>query len=653
MNITASRCVLDKKELFMYRKKTRTPIIKVLVIILVIILCIDLAMIGIYKFVLSDKGSSNPTGDQPNTVMLSSVNSDQNISGSEQPTVLSNKQQNSQEELSLTDTMNTIKTIKNNLGSALNDIKKSKFDSANTKLESVSQNIHSIRSTVEQKFKNVPFLKKQVNTILDLLDTAEIGMDSVLLPAINFMQSHPLSELRVGDGIHIKLLCEYLDFAESVMPEIEKIMACANSVDLSLIDTDGKIADYLNTANELMDIYHADPEVFTKVKSMLGENEDRLYLLAAQNSAETRASGGFPGSIGTIRIQDGVLTLGDFYPVNDMFVDYTPGDIHITNEEYALFNQLSGIQVPRDSDLCPDFVRVGHIWASSYEAKHNKPVNGVISMTPHIVQRILAATNEEIELADGLKLNGNNAMQILQRDIYFKYFGKTGGWHNDNIANELFAEAAQKTTKKLMDNMTLAHLLSYLKIATESFEDRTMMLWMKEEAEQELIVRMDWDGGLNNDPENPETGIFFNCVSAGKMGWFLSIDTSVGERTKNKDGSYSYPVTATFSNHMSSEEIQAAGYYITGGTVSLIPGAAYFFAPAGGSISDFTTTGDTKISLKTYNGLQLGYLPSIVLKPNDPITVTYTVTTATNVETPLAVIQTPTAQQNLPVNAGG
>ena len=50
-------------------------------------------------------------------------------------------------------------------------------------------------------------------------------------------------------------------------------------------------------------------------------------------------------------------------------------------------------------------------------------VDGVISMTPAIVQKLLAAIDEEITLFDGLVLNGSNAARVLQYDLYYKYFG--------------------------------------------------------------------------------------------------------------------------------------------------------------------------------------------------------------------------------------
>ena len=151
---------------------------------------------------------------------------------------------------------------------------------------------------------------------------------------------------------------------------------------------------------------------------------------------------------------------------------------------------------------------------------------------------------EEIKLFDGTVLNGDNAVKTLQHDLYFKYFSNDYVSGREVIIDQLFADTAKKTMQKLMENLVLSDLMEYLAVANESIEDRTFMLWMNDEAEQAIIAELGWNGGLNTDPEKPQAGIYYNCTVASKMGWFLVMDTQIGERFKNEDGSYTYPVTA-------------------------------------------------------------------------------------------------------------
>lgn len=549
----------------------------------------------------------------------------------------------------LSDFVHATTSLIDDLKGLLGDIKGGNLENAKIKIEPIIQNVHTMQASLDSSIhafgNHFPAVTSQLLNVRSVLNLAEMGLANLLEPAIDQLQAYPLSGLRLDGGISTEFLGHYIDFAESIMPDVEACIALANTIDFSIIDRDGKITQILDLANQLLDIYESDKTVFATIKAMIGAEEDRLYLLAAQNSAEIRASGGFPGSMGSIRISNGVLSLGGFQSVYNLLAPSSFGKADITPVERKLFSQLSGISAPRDAVLCPDFERVAYIWSVGYEIAQNRPIDGVISMTPCIVQRLLAANDEEIVLFDGLVLNKDNATKVLQHDIYFKYFGRTYVADGHQTADALFADAAAKTMQTLMDNLSIQDLLKYISVAQESFSDRTLMVWMKDENAQHLIRQLGWNGGLNTDPENPQTGVYFNCTVASKMGWYLVMDTQIGTRVKNDDGSYTYPVTVSFTNNISRDEILAANSaYILGDNHGAIVGSAFFFAPAGGTIDNFTISNGNRISKETYHDLSLGYLHLLSIYPQKTITVTYEVTTAPGVETPLTISKTPTVQ---------
>lgn len=543
----------------------------------------------------------------------------------------------------------TAASIKAELELTVKDILEENTDSARTRVNKISKDISGLRKPLEQAVsllkKASPSKAKKLEAAGALLDTALKALDEIMHPLIDFVEENPITQLKVGDGFNTRLIGRYLDFAESMIPRIEETLESINAVDLKFMEDElGEYLSYLDKANEILGIFRDDPELIPMLKAMLGTEENRLYVVAVQNPAEIRASGGFPGSVGTMRIEDGVLTMGDFQSVTYMLSAATPKDIKITQEERALYYHLSGIQTPRDADLCPDFERVGHIWALAYEHKRKETVDGVISVTPHVVQRLLKAMDEEIELFDGTVMNGDNALEVLLHDIYFKYFSTDYTSGRYETTDDLFAEAAKITMEKLTNNISTAQLLQYIPVARDSVKDRTLMVWMKDEQEQAFIQRIGWSGGLNKDPEKPEAGVYYNCILSSKMGWYVLMDTQIGDRVKNEDGSYTYPVTVTFANNATKEELKTAIKYITGGQGGNITSAAFFFAPAGGTVGDFVASNGQKIQIKTYNGYDLGFMDRFALKPDTPIVITYNVTTAPGVETPLTFSKTPTAQ---------
>lgn len=549
-------------------------------------------------------------------------------------------------ELSVTDLLKAVLTLKEDLEQSVEDMKEQNLDSAAGRLAAVEEKTDTIRRSLEATITNLeggmPAVQTQLENIQDVLDLIDALNGQILQPATNMLLANPLDGLSTPDGVRVGVLGKYIDFVGGLMPAVEELVAQAQTVNLSVVDSDGDLQNKLAQAEELVSFYQQNPDVLTSLKAVLGMEGNRTYLLAAQGPAEIRASGGFPGAMGVMRIQDGNLTILDFKRVYDVLSSYTPTAAQVTSQEANLFH--GGLSAPRDADYCPDFERVAYIWALGYEAKQGEAVDGVIAMSPVLVQRLLDVMDEEITLFDGLTMDGNNACRVLQYDLYYKYFGREYVANRTVLSDQLFADAAKKTMLLLQDHLDGEMLSGYLDVAVESMGDRTMMIWMKDEEEQAIIRKLNWDGGLNSDPEKPEAGVYVNCTIASKMGIFLEMDTQAGERTLNSDGSYTYPITVTFHNSITREEINQASAYITGGADGSFSGSAYFFAPAGGTIGNFSSESTVYIRDETYHDLELGFLSSLYIRPGQSVTITYDITTAPGVETELTFSKTPTLQ---------
>lgn len=549
-------------------------------------------------------------------------------------------------ELTVSDLMREVTTLKKALEDAAEDLAEGNLELASLKFDNADNKAVTIRdsmaASLEAMGDSMPSLTAQMMNIQELTELVQLANRNLLQPLIVQLGDRPISGVLCEDGINVSIAWDYLDFLESRMPELTELVTRANSADMSIVDSDGDMTEYLDKLSQVLDIYQADPSVLAKMKTVLGADGDRLYVVAAQNSAEVRASGGFPGAVGSIQIRDGILVVNDFTKVYSVFATNTPPSANITQTEARLFH--SGLSAPRDADYCPDFERVASIWALGYESKMGENVDGVVSMTPAIVQKLLAAIGEEITLFDGLVLDGSNAARVLQHDLYFKYFGPEYVTNAAIVTDQLFADAAKKLVQKVMENLEPDDLMAYLSIAKDAFEDRTLMLWAKDEGEQALIRKLGWDASLNDDPRNPWAGVYFNCTIASKMGWYLAVDTQLGSGTRNEDGSYTYPMTVTFTNTITAEEVRSAQSYITSGAGGTYTGSAYFFAPAGGTVSDFQAPG-AYVQKDTYHDLELGFISSFSIAPGKSLTVTYNLTTAPGVDTVPVISRTPTMQE--------
>ena len=110
---------------------------------------------------------------------------------------------------------------------------------------------------------------------------------------------------------------------KKIQPVVNNMTAKMNKVELpGSMGT--MISSYSDKITSLMSMYTDYEDYIPLMKAFIGDGSDKVYLLAAQNTAEIRAAGGFPGSIGTIRVEDGVMSIGDFNPVNDVLATYPP-----------------------------------------------------------------------------------------------------------------------------------------------------------------------------------------------------------------------------------------------------------------------------------------------------------------------------------------
>lgn len=494
----------------------------------------------------------------------------------------------------------------------------------------------------------IPVYGQDISGMRDLMTALDDAFDEGLVPLTKTLEANPPDSLISADRrINVAAVTQLLDAVQNAAPSMQKCADVAESLPEMHIE---QLKSVVDPAKEKLTTINA---TFQKAAALapvagpvLGANGNRTYLIVAQNSAELRSSGGFPGSMGTLEIRDGEIILNDFAKVYDVLTDTNPSSVSITDEEYALFGAAS-MDCPRDAGIDPDFTRVASIWAASYEERNVAHLDGVISITPSVVQDILAIVGP-VTLSDGTELTGSNATKVLQSDIYWKYLAEgadpdgTGG----AVTDALFAQAAHETFNKLFSNLNADTLIKFASCMAKDMEDRTVMFWLTDEGEQAILASLDCSGALNDDPMRPELGVFFSLWVGSKMGWYVDIDNQVLESKKNADGSYTYKMQTTFTDTVSSEEIASGGEYIIGDIYDYEYGilypCLYIYAPAGGNISNLESNSSVAFEEARHDGLQAFKAWRTVLRPDQPIVCTYTVTTAPSAEQEMKIVCTPT-----------
>ena len=500
---------------------------------------------------------------------------------------------------------------------------------------------------LEDQISQYRVIGKNADVLIPLLNSAS---SNILRPAAAVMTETPFSDLRMHPGINTAVITAYWDLLDEITPELVEI----NNTLLMLAQEAEDPAIYNKYSEKMVTILNIINEADTYrplYDNIVGDGEDKFFIIVAQNSAEMRACGGFPGSIGNLSLRDGILYFGDFTSIYNVIPDTHASWINITDTENKLFLSDWYGNNPRRASCNPHFPRAAELWGSAYQEFNGVEVDGVVSLTPHIIQRLMAVTGP-VTLSNGVTIDETNAVDYLQRQIYIDYF-TTYGMNEANIMTDyIFAETAKIVGGQVMDNLNKDSLITLLDIIKESSQDRVFMMWMKDPEAEQIIIDLGFSGSLNSDPENPALGVFFSVNDANKLGPYLDIDISYDDGVLNEDGSMSYRVTVAVTNNIDEEtlEIGEGNAYILamdyGGSMNSL---IYLFAPAGGTVSDFENDGEVSITIEKYNDLELGFSPRFILHPGETITFTYTATTAPGVTTPPTIMTQPLITDYRPV----
>lgn len=354
--------------------------------------------------------------------------------------------------------------------------------------------------------------------------------------------------------------------------------------------------------------------------SMLGGSGKRSYILAFQNNAETRATGGLPGAYAVLAADDGKLRLASQGAAVD-FDFFDPPVVKLTAEERGLYsNLLAGFW--GDSNFTPDFPRTAQIMQAMLKKKFDKTVDGTISIDPVALSYILKGTGP-VRLADGTELSSSNAVQLLLHKVYLDYA--------DSPAKQdaFFASAA----KRVFDAVTSGRgdPAAVIRELTKAVGENRILVASSHRGEQRILATSQIGGRLSgNDGATPHVGLYINDSTSAKLEYYLARKTTVSAQKCSAVGVQTLNTTTVLSSHAPKNAASLPDSILGNGTGEK-PGSMRmnlrFYTPYDGQMTSLALNGRPQ----TINfGSQLGrqvVIVSVLLAPGETVTVTTTILT--------------------------
>ena len=392
--------------------------------------------------------------------------------------------------------------------------------------------------------------------------------------------------------------------------------------------------------NKVADMLDQVSGMVQAMPKLLGQDGPRTYLLVAQTTSEQRSGGGLVGSLGTMQVDNGNISVGEFHS-NGEFL--TLGE-SATAEEHDVFSDPLYFSFDvRDLFAVPDFSRTAEMLNTVWQrSEYACDIDGVIAIDPLFIQEMVRI-NGDITLDNGQVLTGDNTAEFMLNGIYKAFDPDTQNMYFEYVASAVMDGA--------FSNMTMDKMMQIAQAMGSLAEGRHFYAYTFHEDEAEYFQGAGFAKNAPDSETDPEIGIYMNEQNASKLGWYLQRSSTITRTACNADGSQTYHVTFSITNTLTSDEMASATTYILGGAQPGVNGIVapagtsaqrmLFYAPAGGSITNLTANGDVRDQEnKTMDGKNL--ITNVAyIAPGETVTFDFDVTTSAKAESDLRLDQTP------------
>jgi hypothetical protein len=380
--------------------------------------------------------------------------------------------------------------------------------------------------------------------------------------------------------------------------------------------------------------------------SMLGAAGPQNYLLVVQNNAESRASGGIPGALAVVTLDQGKLSLGAQSSAAQLGI--MDPVISTEPEQTAIYSARLG-KYMQDTNLTPDFPTTASIAQGMWERKTGQHVDGVVSIDPVALSFVLQATGP-IQLSDpellliarlGLptELRADNVVQTLLSDVYARI-------EEPKLQDRYFAGVAQQIFSSLSGSSLDAKGL--MEGLSRGVEEGRVLFWSSSPDQQRTLAKYSLSGSISGPGISPaQFGVYFNDGTGAKMDYYVKRTVQLIKECP-QDGYEQIIVRVTSTNTAPADAATSLPPYVTGdGVFGVPPGSVQTnivaYGPAQAHVETAKLDGQKTEFAPYFHGNRPVGVLAIRLAPGETKTVEFTFGKIVQHTEPNVVV-TPTVQ---------
>jgi len=351
---------------------------------------------------------------------------------------------------------------------------------------------------------------------------------------------------------------------------------------------------------------------------MLGSNGPRTYLVAFQNPAELRATGGILGSYAVIQADQGKITIIDQGGASSRKLGiFEPPVTQLTTQQRQAYTDRPATY-PQDVNLTPDFPTAAALFTQMYQTRTGNHINGVMAIDPIALSYMLKGT-APIDVGDGVTVTSDNLVPVLLSTAYQKFD------ESDQSPRDAFlAHATALVFTEVMSGK--ADRRAILDGLRKASDERRVLLYSADPTEQADIATTGISGAIDQDPTHPSIGVYMNDGTGAKLGYYLHNEVHVTNGACHADGRRELQVRVTMHYNAPPNGLPA---YVTGTTDLGKRGGlqtnVLVQAPIDGHVTDAHRDGTTTSIGRSTDHARETATTTVILNPDSSAQLDFTV----------------------------
>ena len=329
-----------------------------------------------------------------------------------------------------------------------------------------------------------------------------------------YRESRDLIQALISKSFTQEVQSDYAD----LLPKVDRFTKNVSSI---LVAPLIELAGLQGEVNQALSLYQETKQILPVAPFILGFETPQRYLVAFQNSAEARGTGGIIGAYALITIDRSrvsIVQLGTNAELRSL--EEIP--IRVSEEFSNLYSSDPAIW--QNSNLSPHFPYGARIWLALWEKQFNQNLDGVIALDPFVLSEILKYTGPIT--VRNRQINSENVISETLSDVYALY-----EYDNDS-RKQYLVEIIRGVYGQIISSDSNFNLTSRL---LDSKDLKNRILFYSSDKTIEKVVRGSRFGGVLSPRPSNEYRLVLQNVAGNKMDYYLSRTLNLTSLTCKKN----------------------------------------------------------------------------------------------------------------------